>query len=120
MIKVLTFIKRKPGITREEFLKYYEEVHAPLSLKHLPKPARYVRNHIIAAVEGQEPEFDCVTEHWFETVEDAMAVNEVMGGSDAATGYTTEVGKIFLEDEGRFMDRASRFACMVDERVSGL
>jgi len=46
MIKVMAFIKRKPGISHEEFVQHYEEVHAPLAVKHLTTISRYVRPRI--------------------------------------------------------------------------
>jgi len=36
MVKTIALIKRKPGLSREEFIRHYEEVHAPLALKHVP------------------------------------------------------------------------------------
>lgn len=41
MIKIVMFVKRKEGISREEFIRHYEKVHAPLSLKLLPKYEKY-------------------------------------------------------------------------------
>jgi hypothetical protein len=56
MVKVIALIRRKPGLSREGFLKHYEEVHAPLALKHFPTFKRYVRNHIITPPGAEEPE----------------------------------------------------------------
>ena len=112
MIKSMALIKRKPGLSREEFIQHYEEVHAPLALKHFPTFKRYVRNHIIALPGTEEPDFDCITEIWFEDKEGAMAVTEALGD------YKTEIGRIFLADEEKFMDRGSLVSFLVDERVS--
>jgi uncharacterized protein (TIGR02118 family) len=120
MIKVMTFIKRKEGLSQEEFVRHYEEVHAPLALKLLPHPKKYVRNHIVATTDGGEPGFDCISEFWYDSAEAAQAVTDVLGAVDVASGYTTEIGRIFREDEERFMDRSKRFSCVVDERVSHL
>ena len=112
MIKSMTLIKRKPGLSREEFVKHYEEVHALLALKHFPTFKRYVRNYIIALPGTEELDFDCITEIWFENIEGAMAVTEALGD------YKTEIGRIFLDDEEKFMDRGSGVSFFVDERVS--
>ncbi len=112
MIKSMTLIKRKPGLSREEFIKHYEEVHAPLALKHFPTFKRYVRNYVITLPGAEEPEFDCITEIWFGDIEGAMAVTEALGD------YKTEIGRVFLDDEEKFMDRGSRVSFLVDERVS--
>ncbi|MCX5998252.1 MAG: EthD domain-containing protein [Chloroflexi bacterium] len=112
MIKSVTLIKRKAGLSREAFMRYYEEVHAPLGLRHFPTFRRYVRNYPITPPGGLAPDFDCIMEVWFDDMEGAKAVTDALGG------YRTEVGRIFLEDEERFMDRASRVSFLVDERVS--
>lgn len=112
MIKTIALISRKPGISQEEFVKHYEEVHVPLALKHFPTFKKYVRNYIVAFPGTPEPDFDCVTEFWFDDLEGAMAVQEILGD------YKTEVGKIFLADEEKFQDRARTRTFLVDERVS--
>jgi uncharacterized protein (TIGR02118 family) len=112
MIKSMTLIKRKPGLSREEFIQHYEEVHAPLALKHFPTFARYARNYVITLPDAEEPDFDCITEIWFDDIEGAMAATEALGD------YKTEIGRIFLDDEEKFMDRGSRVSLLVDERVS--
>jgi uncharacterized protein (TIGR02118 family) len=80
MIKSITLIKRKPGLSREEFIKYYEEVHVPLSLKHFPTFRRYVRNYVVAPFGTEEPDFDCIMEVWFDDAEGAQAVSDALGG----------------------------------------
>jgi hypothetical protein len=47
MIKAMETVKRKPGLSQEEFMRHYEEVHVPLIVKHIPTLKRYVRNHVI-------------------------------------------------------------------------
>lgn len=120
MIKVMMLVKRKPGMSREEFVRHYEEVHAPLSLKLLPYYAKYVRNHFVRTIEGGEPEFDCITEFWFEDAKTARALTDALGGSDVDGGYGTELGRIFHDDEERFIDRSTRVSFIVDERVSDI
>ena len=44
MIKIMLLVNRKSGISREEFRRHYEEVHAPLASSHLRHLVRYVRN----------------------------------------------------------------------------
>lgn len=112
MVKLVALIKRKPGLSREEFVRHYEEVHAPLALKYLPGLKRYVRNYVIRGLGGREPDFDCITEFWFESWEDVSRVAQVLGD------YHTQIGQIFLADEEQFMDRTSTVSFSVDERVS--
>ena len=107
MIKAISLLKRKPGISLEEFSKHYEEVHVPLAMKHFPFK-RYARNYI-ASPGAEELGFDCVTEVWFETMEDCEA---------AATFSTSKDYKVISDDEEKFMDRDKIIAFIVDERVT--
>jgi len=111
MIKTIAFIKRKPALTREEFARHYEEVHAPLAARTFPTIKKYVRNHIIQALDGPDPDFDCISEFWFEDQAGIESLYEIWG-SDA--------GKAVREDEESFIDSANTRAFVVDERVSDL
>jgi uncharacterized protein (TIGR02118 family) len=106
MIKAISLLKRKPGISLEEFSKHYEEVHVPLAMKHFPFK-RYARNYVTGGAE--ELGFDCVTEVWFETMEDCEA---------AAAFSTSEAYKVISDDEEKFMDRDRIVAFIVEERVT--
>jgi uncharacterized protein (TIGR02118 family) len=108
MIKGMSLISRKPGLTQEEFAYHYEEVHVPLALKHFPFK-RYVRNYIIKPPDSEEPAFDCITEVWFETMEDCQA---------AAEFSMSEAYKVIAEDEERFMDRSKIVAFLVEEKAT--
>jgi uncharacterized protein (TIGR02118 family) len=108
MIKGMSLVKRKPGLTLEEFARHYEEAHVPLALKHFPFK-KYVRNYISKSDEAEEPWFDCITEVWFETMEDCQA---------AAEFTVSEAYKVIADDEERFMDRSKIVAFIVDERAT--
>jgi uncharacterized protein (TIGR02118 family) len=107
MIKAISLLKRKPGISLEEFSKHYEEVHVPLAMKHFPFK-RYARNYLSGA-DAEQLGFDCITEVWFETMEDCEA---------AAAFSASKAYKVISDDEERFMDRAKIVAFIVDERVT--
>ncbi|NQT48625.1 MAG: EthD domain-containing protein [Chloroflexi bacterium] len=109
MVKAIALIKRKPGLSREEFRRHYEEVHAPLILKTAPNIVKYVRNHVIVPGGAEEPPFDCVTELWFESMEGFKAGVAVWG---------TEAGKVIRDDEDSFLDRSKLAFFLVDETAS--
>jgi uncharacterized protein (TIGR02118 family) len=77
MIKVSVMLKRKPGMSPEEFRRYWREVHAPLLLKQ-PALMRHVRKYVhcysiadaFAGVPGVSSEFDGIAELWGDSVED--------------------------------------------------
>ena len=111
MIKTITMITRKADISREDFVKHYEEVHAPLALKHLPMIKRYVRNHVVDIPGMEEPAFDCITELWLDDLEDAMKLFEFV---------TSDEGQVIRDDEEKFLDREKTVFFLVDERVADI
>jgi uncharacterized protein (TIGR02118 family) len=111
VVKAIALISRKSGISREEFAKHYEEVHAPLALKHLPMIKRYLRNHVVDMPGEEGPDFDCVTEFWFDSMEDAVKVTEFL---------QSDAGQVIRDDEDKFLDRDKGVAFLVDERVSDI
>jgi hypothetical protein len=74
MYKVMAFISRKPGTTREEFRQYYEGSHAVLIGEILPPMMGYRRNYINLDEPFKRDEdqidFDVVTEMLFATRDD--------------------------------------------------
>jgi uncharacterized protein (TIGR02118 family) len=109
MVKTIALIKRKAGLSREEFHRHYEEVHAPLILRLLPNIRKYVRNHVIVPEGAEDPGYDCVTELWYDSMEDYRASIAVWG---------TETGKPIRDDEDTFLDRSGLAFFLVEEAVS--
>ena len=109
MVKTVALIKRKPGLTHEEFVKHYEEVHAPLALEFFGALKKYVRNYLVGLPGEEEPPFDCITEFWFEDLAAGLATQELS---------QSEAAQALHEDEDRFMDRASVVSFLVEERSS--
>jgi len=111
MIKIFALIHRKEGISREEFTRHYEESHAPLALKLFPQTKKYVRNHVVDIPGMKAPAFDCISEFWYDSIEDAMAVAEMA---------QSESGQAIRDDEDKFMDSSQTISFIVDERVSDI
>lgn len=65
MIKVLALIRRKPDMSRDDFLRYWEQRHAPLILA-LPGVRRYRQNHAIE--HRKDWPYDGAAELWFDSV----------------------------------------------------
>lgn len=107
MIKAMSFLKRKENISHEEFSRHYEEVHAPLAMRYFPFK-RYIRNYVDPAT-ADELGFDCITEVWFETMEDCEA---------AAAFTASENYKVISDDEEKFMDRDRIIAFLVEEKIT--
>lgn len=107
MIKLVFTLRRREGMTREEFQRYWREEHAALVQRHTETLhiRRYVQVHLretaldegISAPRGSQPRFyDGIAELWWDSLEDLTAA------------FTTEAGQAtaqeLLEDEQRFID----------------
>jgi uncharacterized protein (TIGR02118 family) len=76
MIKSLSLLVRRDGMTHEQFMKHWVEIHGPLALK-VPGLRRYVQSHIVdrrrrADIAEIGVEVDGIAETWYDDA-DAMA-----------------------------------------------
>ena len=76
MIKSISLLTRKPGMTHEQFVKHWVETHAPLALA-VPGLRRYVQSHILEErtrpdIKTTDVEIDGIAELWWDDRE-AMA-----------------------------------------------
>jgi uncharacterized protein (TIGR02118 family) len=111
MIKVIGLLKRKPGMSHQEFSDYWFSKHAPLGQRIAPPDAlsaRYVQNHALTMKGGGEAPYDAVAELCFE---DAAAMKRWIDW------YNSDAGKQLRDDELNFMDVSKRVVIVTDERV---
>ena len=102
MIKVVTLLTRKPGMSREAFIEHYEAHHRKIGEKYLSGFAvKYQRRYLQSAgfreQEGDEPPFDVLMEIWYpdqDTLDAALAVLS-----------TDEAQAEIIADEERLFDR---------------
>lgn len=76
MVKLICFLKRKPGMSPEEFHAYWRTRHGPLvaSTKCGSYVLRYEQNHRpLADYQRGDDGFDGVTEQWFRSADDFYA-----------------------------------------------
>jgi uncharacterized protein (TIGR02118 family) len=75
MVKLIAFFKRKPGMDKEDFQRYWRTGHADLAVK-LAGMQRYVQCATILSAyrKGQEPVWDGVAETWFEDTQTIKAM----------------------------------------------
>lgn len=111
MIKFISLLKRREGISFEEFKAYYEQRHAVLGKQHMPRALHYERRFLTPMnhpFEGGAAEaFDCLMELWFE---DQTAMDETFAGL-----AEPDIAEIFAEDEKKVFDRAKTLCFIVDE-----
>jgi len=107
MIKLVYFMHRHPGYSRNTFLSYWREQHAPLIRQHAATfgIVRYTQLHALPHPKNDDnPNFpgpyDGVAELWFK---DEAALSEWFENKSAAAKVA---GKAIRDDERRFIDRA--------------
>jgi uncharacterized protein (TIGR02118 family) len=109
MVKAIALLKRKPGLSLEQFRKHYEEVHAPLAKRLFPFMRKYVRKYVTAtpfSPAGTEPKFDCITEEWFDSMEAFQTMMDI---------YASETGRPIREDEKELFDMTKLQYLFVEE-----
>lgn len=111
MIKRITLIKAKEGMSLADFRAYYETHHAPLAKRLFPMVADYRRSFITEVVRHPDgvpyPGFDVVTENWFATEADLKAFTEKI--------KRPEVRAELLADEAKFTEVDKTWSFIVDE-----
>ena len=121
MIKVVTLLFRKPGLTAEQFCHDYETRHRLLGEKYLrPHAVRYCRRYPrvdrSSSAEGSPPaegsprgkhpgpDFDVMMEVWFEDEQSLQAAMAAM--SAPAARAELEADEQLLFDRGRTLSFA--------------
>ena len=108
MIKVIALLKAKSGISQEEFIEYWKNVHGrvaeqgPGFQKYMQ---RYVHNYPIKGV-SPENGYAGVVECWFNSVEDMQKCTD--------NDYYRD---IIYPDEEKFIDWSNPIAFIVEENT---
>ena len=120
MIKLSYCLRRRPGISREDFQHYWRTTHAPLvaAAAEALGVRRYVQSHTVATAmdaalatsRGCTVEaYDGIAELWWD---DEAAL---LAGSATAAGQAA--GVVLLKDEANFIDFAASAIFFVHENV---
>jgi uncharacterized protein (TIGR02118 family) len=120
LIKIVFTIRRREGMTREEFQRYWRQEHAQLVKRHAEalRICRYVQTHArdtdldepLAGARGSEPRYyDGVAELWWESIDDLLEANMSEEGQIA--------GQELLEDERLFIDLPNSPIWLGEENV---
>ena len=118
MLKVIGFLKRKPGMTVEDFRDYYESHHRVIGEKYLRDHAvKYMRRYLTPFADplsGNQAEQPCdvVMEIWYR---DRAAYDAAM-----ANFVRPDVAAEIAEDEEKLFDRKYNRFFFVDECESVL
>lgn len=113
-VKVMLLMRRKPGLTTQQFIEYYERNHAILASDHVhfsDYRRNFVDHHTNIVTRHlptrSQPEFDVITSCTYPNPQELARVNDALANSD--------MGHVFAEDEGRFLDRDAMELFFVEE-----
>ena len=105
MVKAVSFFKRKPGISVDEFQSYWRTRH-PDAVTQLPGLRRYVQSHtVVSGYRKGEPIYDGIAEVWFD---DTNAMRALRG---------TPAYERVETDEAKFIDRSTMRLIVTEEHV---
>jgi hypothetical protein len=112
MIKIVTTLKKRKGMSTEDFRAYYEGHHRTIGEKYLKGyAARYVRRYLNAITDPEgnvsQPEFDVLLEIWFPDESTFAACRQRLNEPDTA-------GEIAFDEEKLF-DRSQKRSYTVEE-----
>jgi uncharacterized protein (TIGR02118 family) len=94
VIKVVALLRRRPDLSRAQFLDYWRTAHAPV-VGELPGLRRYIQNHPIE--HRNEWPYDGSAELWFDSV------------GDVARAFAGPAADAMREDERSFVESIEWF-----------
>ncbi len=104
MIKLVYCIARRPGMSVDEFSRYWHEVHGPIG-RRIPGLRRLVQSHPIPHAAGESaPPFDGMAELWFDD----------LATLDAAR--RSPEWRASSQDEANFVNHARTALFLTEER----
>jgi uncharacterized protein (TIGR02118 family) len=120
MLKIIICMKRRPEMSRAEFLRYWKEDHAKVVTEVAGAMGirRNVHNHTITTSidqrlrqgRGAETEdYDGVAESWFDSLDALVAAT--------SSGEGWRAAQRLVEDEARFIDFSRSRIFFVEEHV---
>ncbi|WP_179041578.1 EthD domain-containing protein [Sphingobium lactosutens] len=111
MVKVIALLKKREGMSVGDFIAYYENFHYPLGMRLFPEMKRHIRNYCTGEAgraTGALGAVDCITEVYFDTVEDRDTMFRRMAEDP-------ELERELSADEERLFDRSAIRVLFVEE-----
>ena len=73
MVKIIYCITKKPGMSDEEFFRYWKDVHGPIGAR-IPHLRKLVQSHRVkASGDKRGADYDGVAELWFDDMQVLLA-----------------------------------------------
>jgi hypothetical protein len=114
VIKTISLLHGRAGMSQQAFRDRYERVHAPLVTRLLGPFENYRRcyvdpeSRLLPAAIFQPPDFDALTSIWFTDQSSLARLGQRLAAADTAAQITA--------DEQQMFDRARMAMTLVDER----
>lgn len=98
--KIFLFMKRKPGMSVEDFRDYYENHHIPLCMKYSQGVSRYIRRYIepqphAESGTNEEMPYDVITELGFDDEQTWKATVDYISTSVMPDDVVEDEAKLF-------------------------
>jgi uncharacterized protein (TIGR02118 family) len=103
MLKVFVLMRRREGMSREDFARHLGETHVPL-VARMPGLRRLVVNTIGPDPAGGDPAWDAIAEDWFD---DHEALQAALDSAE---------GQAIAADAPNFLDLTKVHVLVGDER----
>ena len=101
MVKLVLLVSRLPGLTIEQFVEHWQDVHGPIAVK-LPGLRRYVQNHPVLEAYGvRGMSHDGWAELWF----DDLAALQAAFASPEWAAVREDSAMLFAEPRGVIIAR---------------
>jgi len=122
MVKMIMLIKKRPGLTRAEFIKYYDEHHIPFMHHILTRGAAiHRRNFVIpdAADIGSPDNLDSTRADDYDVICEVFYEDRETAESVMRDFQDPEIRRLCQEDEARFLMPGSikRYLVEVHETI---
>jgi len=105
MFKQICFFRKRPDMSLEAFIDYYENRHSQLSKRmgrspSIPDAQRYVRRYLKpeknpVTGEVHDPGYDCIMEIWWNSREDFENSQKLIGSPDRLPAIKEDEAKLF-------------------------
>ena len=106
MLKITYCLRRLPNVSREEFHKYWREVHGPMVVKYkdVLNVRRYVQNHApppgtvarLDKISGTSDPFEGTAELWYDSAASYQAPLATPEGMEAAKKLAKD-GQVIID-----------------------
>jgi len=106
MVKLIYVFTRKPGMSVEEFQRYWREEHGPIAAR-IPGVRRYVQCHVLPELyeRDEQPAYDGAAELWFD---DLDALRQAFRSPEVLAAR---------ENEAEFIDHSRSFLIITEEQL---